>query len=99
MRYTEQEKEWLKENYPKLGEKETARQFNELFNHSQKAHSLGTYCSGCLGVSVSAEVRSINSSRNHNHGYLNVNGKRFYKILYPIAFFLLESIKFLGHLG
>ena len=79
MRYTEQEKEWLKENYPKLGEKETARQFNELFNHSQKAHSLGTYCSGCLGVSVSAEVRSINSSRNHNHGYLNVNGKRFYE--------------------
>ena len=79
MRYTEEERQWLRENYPKLGERETARQFNERFNHSQKAHSLATYCSSHLGVSVSAEVRSMNSSRNHNHGYLNVNGRRFYE--------------------
>lgn len=79
MRYTEQEKEWLRENYPKLGERETARQFNELFNHSQKARSLGTYCSRCLKVYVNEEVTSTLSSRNHNHTCLNVNGRRFYE--------------------
>lgn len=79
MRYTQQEKEWLRENYPKLGERETARQFNSIFRHSQKAHSLSKYCGSCLGVYVDHEVTSELSSRNHNHGYLNVNGRRFYE--------------------
>ena len=79
MRYTEEEREWLKENYPKLGGRETTRQFNERFNHEQKERSLATYCNSCLGISVNAEVTSMLTSRNQNHEHLNVNGRRFYE--------------------
>ena len=79
MRYTVQEKEWLRENFPKLGIRETTNRFNETFNHSQNEKALGRYCNNCLGVYVNKEVTHMLQSRNHNHSCLNVTGRRFYE--------------------
>lgn len=79
MRYTEQEREWLKANYPRLGIKETARQFNEIFNHSMKTKTLSMYCNRSLGIKVDSDITSTLLSQNHNHSCRNVTGRRFYE--------------------
>ena len=80
MRYTSQEKEWLRENFPNLGIRRTTQTFNELFNHNQNEKAIGRYCNTVLGVFVRREVSLENMSRNHNHSCLNVNGRRFYEM-------------------
>lgn len=79
MRYTDTEKEWLKENYPKLGMHETTRQFNELFNHDIKTRTMSAYCSRHLGVTVNSEITSELLSKNHNATRNNVTARRFYE--------------------
>ena len=53
--YEEEEKQWLRENYPHLGMHETTRQFNAKFNHNKVAKSLQRYCTQRLGLSVTDE--------------------------------------------
>lgn len=79
MRYTSQEKEWLKENFPNLGIRTTTRMFNEIFNHTQNEKAISRYCNNVLGVYVRPEVTHELRSRNHNHSCLNVTGRRFYE--------------------
>ena len=79
MRYTSSEREWLRTHYASLGMKEAARQFNEIFNHSQKAKSLSVYCNRSLGLKVDADITSHLRSINHNHSTRNVTGRRFYE--------------------
>ena len=79
MRYTKQEKKWLRENYPRLGMRETTRQFNELFNRSHKERTISAYCSRHLGLAVNSEVTSELMSRNHNVTCRNVTARRFFE--------------------
>lgn len=53
--YEEEEKQWLRDNYPHLGMQETTKQFNEKFNHNKNAKSLQRYCTQKLGLSVTDE--------------------------------------------
>ena len=53
--YEEEEKEWLRANYPHLGMHETAKQFNAKFNHNKNPKSLQRYCTQKLGLSVTEE--------------------------------------------
>ena len=79
MRYTEQEREWLRNNYPRLGIKETAVQFNAIFGRSQKTRTLSAYCSRHLGLTVDSEITSELLSRNHNVTCRNVTARRFFE--------------------
>lgn len=79
MKYTEQERNWLRENYPELGIAETAKQFNALFGHSQKVRSLSAYCSRTLGLKVDENVTSELRSKHHNVTCRNVTSRRFYE--------------------
>lgn len=54
--YEEEEKEWLRENYPKLGVKETTKQFNKLFNHNKNEMAIKKYCGHRLNLRVQKEV-------------------------------------------
>ena len=78
MRYTEQEKEWLIKNYPRMGNEEATRRFNEIFNHSQTTKAIGRFCN-VHGVYVDADVTKTLMSRNHNHVCKNINGRRYYE--------------------
>lgn len=53
--YTEEEKYWLCENYPNLGIKETARQFNEKFNRNKKPKTIQRYCTQSLNLCVTQD--------------------------------------------
>ena len=79
MRYTLEEKEWLRENYPRLGRRETTNRFNTTFNHSHDERSLAAYCSRSLGLKVDAKVTSALRSKNHRCTCRNVTGRRFYE--------------------
>lgn len=55
--YTEEQKAWLKECYPKHGSKETSRLFEEMFGRQVKPATMKRYCRRWLGCSVSKEVQ------------------------------------------
>ena len=55
--YTQEQKEWLRENYPKLGSKETSRLLFELYGRKVNPTAIKKYCRNRLGCSVSKEVR------------------------------------------
>ena len=55
--YTDEQKQWLIENYPKLGKVETAKRFAAEFGIVRKPKSLQRYCTHGLGLSVT-EKRS-----------------------------------------
>ena len=69
--YEEREKQWLIENYPKLGIKETTRQFNEKFNHNKDCRAVKRYCSQWLGLTVPKETTK--QIKNHPVGYIRRN--------------------------
>lgn len=55
--YTDEQKSWLKEHYPKLGSKETSRLFEQEFGKAVKPETLKRYCRVWLGCSVPKEVQ------------------------------------------
>ena len=55
--YTDEQKEWLREYYPKYGSKETSRMFEEEFGKYVKPQTLKRYCRVWLGCSVLREVQ------------------------------------------
>lgn len=68
LRYTKEQKEWLKENYPLLGETETTRQFNEKFNMNKPIHSIVNHC--CReGIKVNKQVANRNHSVFNTRAY------------------------------
>lgn len=56
-KFEQQEKEWLKANYPTLGSKRTAEEFLRRFGREISPKTLKSYCRRCLGCSVSKEVK------------------------------------------
>lgn len=79
MSYKPIEREWLLENYPKLGTKEATRQFNERFGLSKSVRAINKFCRTVLDIKVDAEVTSRLLSENHNHSCKNVTARRFYE--------------------
>lgn len=77
MRYEKAEKDWLKNNYPKLGMKETTKQFNDIFSHSMKPTTISQYCRKSLGITSDKETTKALLSANHNINS-HRNGKRNY---------------------
>jgi len=72
--YEQEEKDWLIENYPKLGVKETTRQFNELFNHNKNEIAIKRYCAYRLGLRVSREVTIALKSAPIGYKYRDCRG-------------------------
>lgn len=54
--YTEEQKGWLVEHYPKYGAKKTASEFNRIFGQSRSEHSIKNICVGKLGVQLNEEA-------------------------------------------
>ena len=73
--YEQEEKDWLIENYPKLGVKETTRQFNERFNHNKNAKTLQKYCCHRLGLKVPKEVTLALKSAPIGYSFRNCRGE------------------------
>lgn len=69
--YTEEQKEWLKENYPKYGREETAERFNKLFGASLKGTAIAQFCFKFLGVSVTKKAKYRNTT--HPVGSIHEN--------------------------
>lgn len=76
--YEQEEKDWLRENYPKLGLKETTRQFNERFNHNKNEVAIKGYCNHHLKISVPKEVTITLKSSPVGYVFKNCRGE--YKI-------------------
>lgn len=75
-KYTDEEKAWLKENYPTLGGAETARQFTKRFGRNVSHQTIKTYCSRWLKTNVSDEWRrQYQESRSVPIGTLTVNSR------------------------
>lgn len=53
--YSQEEKQWLCDNYPHLGMKETTKQFNEKFNRNKKPKTLQRYCTQRLNLNVTQD--------------------------------------------
>lgn len=58
--FTEKEKQFLRETYPRVGSKETARLFNEKFGRRASVPNIKSYCRRGLKLSVSKEVQYRN---------------------------------------
>ena len=74
-KYAEEEKTWLKENYPQLGQKETARRFAELFGRDVSPKTITKYCNvwlGCGGVTEQRRNERYDAMRSEI-GTLTVN--------------------------
>lgn len=54
--YTDAQKEWLFEHYPKYGAKKTAKEFNRIFNQNRSEHSLKEMCVTQLGAKLNEEA-------------------------------------------
>ena len=53
--YTEEQKEWLKEHYPKMGAKKMTEEFNEKFKQNRSTHSLKQMCHS-MGLKLDEET-------------------------------------------
>ena len=73
--YEENEKQWLRENYPVLGVKETTRQFNEKFDHNKNEIAIKRYCRHHLGVGVPKERRYATRTSPIGYTYKNCRGE------------------------
>ncbi len=82
--YTEAQIKWLKENYPKLGKNETAKQFNKLFETDKTENAIKRYCVR-MGVTVTEKRRRQraieNTGRYHEIGEITKgrNGEPYLK--------------------
>lgn len=75
--YSDEQLEWLKENYPKFGRNETCRMFNERFGTTKSAQAIKVKCVH-LGLRVTEErlkARAIeNTERYYKLGTIKVIG-------------------------
>lgn len=70
-RYTQEEKEWLRKNYPILKPKELTENFIKTFNHNTSVHTLVNYCSNRLKVRINK--RRISHYTNEQKAWLKEN--------------------------
>lgn len=74
VRFTEEQKEFLRETYPESGGRETHKQFQERFGVEIDFETLKAYCRRKLGLRVSAEFkRKDYDSRAMPIGTVRVN--------------------------
>lgn len=71
--YTEEQIEWLKENLPKHGRKETCRMFNERFNETRTVRAMKTF-SNYYGICIDREVWLQHVTENVNKNKLKQVG-------------------------
>lgn len=71
--YTEEQIEWLTENLPKYGRKETCRMFNERFNESRSVRSMKSF-TAMYGVKVDEQVWKGFATKNVNKNKLKEIG-------------------------
>ena len=90
-KYTKEQDEWLKKNYPVLGQIETEKQFNRTFNTNRSRNGIFVHCKK-LGLKVNeerrkewrsriAEVRKqpLGTVREREHGTLYVKTEQGWK--------------------
>lgn len=69
--YSDEQTEWLKENYPKLGRIKCAERFNKKFREDRTPNAIRIYCEK-LGLKVSEERKRMiaieNTKRIHSKG-------------------------------
>lgn len=65
VRFTKEEDEWLRENYPSLGRKETTILFNKKFNKNKNKDDIHAHCTGVLGIKVTEETHRKNLVKYH----------------------------------
>lgn len=83
--YTDEQKRWLKSNYPILGEKETAKQFEQIFHKSVSPKTLSRYCNrrcGCNGVSQERRKKRYDAMSSPV-GTISVNARGEAKVKTP----------------
>ncbi len=61
--YTQEQEEWLKENFPKLGRIATTQQFNKRFGTSKTVQAIKVHCV-CMGLRVTNDRRSMTAIEN-----------------------------------
>ena len=76
--YSEEQDEWLKENYPHLGRRKTTEAFNKRFKTNKTAQAIKLHCNKNLNLRVTEERRKQvpveNSGRSHPIGTVMVKG-------------------------
>lgn len=75
--YEENEKQWLREHYSFLSNKELTRQFNEKFNHNKTVATLRRYCSQWLSLKSEYDIYA---DRRSDIGTISKNCRGEYKI-------------------
>lgn len=78
--YSDEEKQFLIDNYPNLGIYETAKQFNKKFNRNKDPKTLMKYCQHGLGLHVTDEYQKKRYERSKiGDTYENCRGVQFIK--------------------
>lgn len=62
-KYSDEQKAWLCENYPKLGRVKTAEKFNEVFSENKTPHAIKVICQK-MGLRVTFERRQARAIEN-----------------------------------
>ena len=82
--YTQEEENWLKENYPKLGKVKSAEEFNRIFHTKRTPNGISSHCKR-MGLRVTDERKRQmaieNTGNYHEIGTIvpKVRGKLFIK--------------------
>ena len=66
IRYTDEQNEFLIENYPAYGKTETAKLFNERFGEAKNAEAIRTYCVRHLKLKVTKDRKKKASQENRS---------------------------------
>lgn len=66
--YSEEQKSWLKENFPRLGRVKCTKAFNEVFKENRTVNAIKIVCIG-MGLHVTEERRSEVPIENSNRFY------------------------------
>lgn len=61
--YPEEQVEWLRENYPRLGRTETAKKFNETFNEKRTPGAIKVFCQR-MGLRVTEDRKKRRAIEN-----------------------------------
>lgn len=76
--YTEEQKGWLKENFPHLGRCKTSVEFEKKFGQYRSPQAIKIYCNKVLGLRVTrerkAEIAVENTGRHHPVGTVMIVG-------------------------
>ena len=67
--YTEEQDEWLKSNFSKLGRKECTKQFNEKFGTNKLEGNLKVHCNRDLKLKITKTDKSLHHSPKYSEGH------------------------------